>query len=360
MSAITVSGSSDGGQSFGGAVVAVAKGKGHLLDKDWMDAKRDASGHTIIHVVYTDFDTSTPPRPVCGSQIRTAIEYVKSTDGGLTWSAPTVIDTVCGSAPFVQGSHVAVGLGSDVYVAWEAYPDGFTLPTRQIRLRKSIDAGATFGPIVIVRSPVIPVGTGQRMQGGFRNFIDFQGLAVDRSDGPTSGSVYITFQDGSNLSQRDPLASPGCTGFVPGPTGPRRYCFGDVFATSSTNGATWSVPVRINDDPITQMADQFMPAVAVDRNGHVYAIYYDRSRDPRNVLIDAVVAQSMNGGLTWLHNRLTPHNFPVILAQDALVNTTYMGDYIGIAADSTQGVPGVILAWGDNSLGDPNVAVAKR
>jgi hypothetical protein len=38
----------------------------------------------------------------------------------------------------------------------------------------------------------------------------------------------------------------------------------------------------------------------------------------------------------------------------------YMGDYLGIAADKLQQQPGVIAAWGDNSLGDPNVVSSKQ
>jgi len=36
-----------------------------------------------------------------------------------------------------------------------------------------------------------------------------------------------------------------------------------------------------------------------------------------------------------------------------------MGDYLGIAADRLKQRDGVIVSWGDNSLGNPNVAFAK-
>jgi hypothetical protein len=32
-----------------------------------------------------------------------------------------------------------------------------------------------------------------------------------------------------------------------------------------------------------------------------------------------------------------------------------MGDYLAVAADALGSGPGVIVAWGDNSLGDANV-----
>jgi hypothetical protein len=37
-----------------------------------------------------------------------------------------------------------------------------------------------------------------------------------------------------------------------------------------------------------------------------------------------------------------------------------MGDYIGVAANTSGVRAGVIAAWGDNSRGDPNVLYARR
>jgi hypothetical protein len=357
-SGISVSKSVDGGRNFGDTVMAVSKNAAtHLLDKPWMTV---APGSSVIHVTYTDFDNTgsfcgftptIPPRPIP----RTGIEYVRSVNGGVTFSAPTVIDQVCGAIPFLQGSHVATGLGTDVYVAYESYLTGQGGgATRQIRIAKSTDGGITFGAPVLVSS-VAPVGTGFRVQGRFRGFFDFQGLVVDRSSKPTRGNVYISWQDGRNLNQVDSFSSPGCTAGLP-----RRYCFGDILLSRSTNGgASWSAPVRVNDDPITLKVDQLMPAAEVDRDGNLFVFFYDRRGDPRNFLIDAFVAVSRDAGVTWRNRRVTKKPFAAIIAEDAVVNPVYMGDYIGLAADATRRHRGIILAWGDNSLGDPNVLFAK-
>jgi hypothetical protein len=96
--------------TFTNPVRAVAKPTGtHLLDKDWMAV--DPTDANRLFVTYTDFDSSLNScgRTLTGAIIRrTAIELVRSTDGGMTWSVPVVIDQVCG-ANFVQGSQVAVG-----------------------------------------------------------------------------------------------------------------------------------------------------------------------------------------------------------------------------------------------------------
>jgi len=355
---ISVSASYDGGRTFGPAIMAAAKSANtHLLDKPWMAvAPSGLSASDVIHVTYTDFDSSrtTPP---CIGQPRTAIEYVRSLDGGLTWSPPMTMGVQCGSAPAVQGSQVRVGVGSDVYVAWENYPTGIVNP-RDIRLRKSTNSGATFGPEVVVSS-VTPIGTGRLTRGRFRTFIDLQGLAIDTSDGKGGGNVYITWHDGRNLKRPDAFASQGP--FL-GCENMPRYCFGDIlFSSSIDGGATWSPPTRINKDAINSPVDQFFPSIAVDKKGDLNVLYYDRSKDPRNLLIDVFLGISENRGATWSNVRVTTNSFvPVTGWQDSIVNDEYMGDYIAAAADATRKRDGVILSWGDNSLGDANVVFTKK
>jgi hypothetical protein len=353
ISGISVSKTINAGLNWSGAVMAASKPApgptsptGHMLDKPWMAVSPGPSaapGDDVIHVTYTDFDSSgtSPACPLPG--FRTAIEYVRSVDGGVTWSAPAVIDEVCGTpplVPIVQGSQVEVGLENDVYVAWERYaPDSVT---REIRLRKSTTGGTTFEPPVVV-SALTPVGDGFLLQGGFRAFLDLQGLAVDRSAGPHRGTVYIAWHDGRNLKTPDPFS------VCPGPTGPA-YCFADVLLSRSTNGgATWSPPIRVNTDATTLAVDQFMPAIEVDSDGTLVAVFYDRRKDLRNFLIDVFSARSTDGGFA-----------PVLGLEDRLVNPVYMGDYIGIATDATQRRRGSILTWGDNSLGDPNIEFTKK
>jgi hypothetical protein len=355
-SGISVSRSVNGGTTFGPAMMAAAKDANlHFLDKPWMAVEPGATASPaddVIHVTYTDFDfrgVAGAGGP-CPDTVRTAIEYVRSTNGGRTWSAPLVVGEVCETAGFVQGSQVEVGIGNDVYVAWESFPADF-VSNREIRLRRSGNLGAAFGPTRRV-STVTPIGDGFVLQGFFRAALDLQGLAVDQTSGVRRGTVYLTFHDGRNRQKPDPLGFCGAT-----PT----YCFGDVFLTRSTNsGANWSPPARINDDDVRLGIDQWFPALDVDRSGAVWVNYYDRRRDVRNFLIDTFVARSADGGRTWRNSRATKASFaPVTGWQDAIVNPFYMGDYNAVAADATGRFPGVINAWGDNGLGDANVVQRK-
>ena len=345
---ISVSKSFDGGQTFGSPVSAVSKnGTTHLLDKDWLAV--DPTNLNRIYVTYTDFDDSGSLCglvPVSGHPIpRTAIELVRSTDGGTSWGTPVVIDEVCGSA-FVQGSQVAVGPGGEVYVAWEAFAAS---GASELDIRKSTDSGATFGALVKVDN-VIWAGTGDLLQGGFHTGLEFPTLAVDRSGKATNGSVYIAWNDGRNLTVPDAASE--------------SYGYADIMASRSTDGgATWVAPVRVNNNPEPLSSglgtDQYSPGIAVDKTGKVGVCFYDRRLDPNNFLIDRECAFSKNAGTSWSNKRITKKSFPAVPGQDELVDRRYMGDYDGLASDFTKTNSGFIGAWGDNSLGNPDVKAEK-
>lgn len=346
---ISVSKSFDGGQTFGDPVSAVSKDSAtHFLEKAWIAV--DPTNLSRIYVTYTDFDDSgnlCGLDPVSGLPIpRAAIELVRSTDGGTNWGTPVVIDEVCESA-FVQGSQVAVGPGGEVYVAWEAFGANFV--TREIDIRKSTDSGATFGALVKVDN-VICAGTCDLLQGGFRTGFEFPTLAVDRSGKATNGSVYIAWNDGRNLTVPDVIFG--------------SYGYTDIMASRSTDGgATWFAPVRVNNNPEPLSSglgtDQYQPGIAVDKTGKVGVCFYDRRRDPNNFLIDRECAFSKNVGTSWSNKRITKKSFPAVPGQDVILNPLYMGDYDGLASDFTNTNSGFIGAWGDNSLGNPDVKVDK-
>ncbi len=343
---ISVSKSFDGGQTFGDPVSAVGKdGTTHFLEKAWIAV--DPTNPSRIYVTYTDFDES---GAVCGFAagfpiFRTAIELVRSTDGGTNWGTPVVIHEVCGSA-FVQGSQVAVGPGGEVYAAWESFTAS---DTREIDIRKSTDNGATFGALVKVNH-VICAGTCLRLQGNFRSGFEFPTLAVDRSGKSTNGYVYIAWHDGRNVTVLDSLAG--------------AYGYTDIlFSRSTDGGATWSAPVRVNNntEPLSSGlgTDQYQPGMAVDKAGKIGVCFYDRRRDPSNFLINRECASSKDAGISWKNKKITKKNFSAVPNQDLLLAETYMGDYDGLASDFTKTNSSFIGAWGDNSLGNPDIKARK-
>lgn len=344
-SAISVSKSLNGGATFGNPIPAASKDFNHFLDKDWMVV--DPSDSNRLYVTYTDFDLSFSS-PTCGFDSRTAIELVRSTDGGVSWDAPVVIAEVCGFEPLVQGSQVAVGPGGEVYVAWEAFASFFG-GTREIDIRKSTDNGLTFDPAVKV-ADVTPVGDGFLLQGAFRAAFEFPSLAVDRSGTATNGHVYLTWHNGS-LTVGDEFSG--------------TYSYADVLLSRSPDGgATWSGPVTVNDNPEPLPpgfgTDQYQPGLAVNnKSGKLAVCFYDRRLDTLNFLIDRECATSTNAGANWTNARQTMKNFAAVPAQDFLINPVYMGDYDSLASDSTKANPGFVGAYGDNSRGNPDVRAVK-
>jgi hypothetical protein len=355
VSAISVSTSTDGGASFADPEVAAGKSAfTHFLDKPWFTV--DPNDGDNLYVTYTDFDFSgvCGIDPIFGPITRVAIEFVRSTDGGANWSTPMVIQEVC-SPPtvpglFVQGSQIAVGPGGEVYVGWEFYDADFV--TRTLRIRKSTNNGLTFGGPVDVTA-VDCVGECFVLQGGFRAFLDLGGIAADRSGGPTNGHVYLTYQSGG-FSVFDAAAADGS------------YSYGDIFLRKSTDGgATWGPAVKVNNNPDPVPGgggtDQFMPYVAVDKNGRVAVSFYDRRRDGENFFIDRFTAFSVNGGATWVNARETPRGFPAIHATDTFINPLYMGDYDVVTSDATQANLGFVGAYQViTPRGNPDVVAHKR
>jgi hypothetical protein len=116
--AIGISRSSDGGNTFGDPQATVLKDFSHFLDKPW--ATIDPSNPQRIYITYTDFDGS-GTSPGCGKQTRTAIELVASNDGGQHFGSPVIIDEQCGDNVGVQTSHVAFNSHSVAYVAWHRF-----------------------------------------------------------------------------------------------------------------------------------------------------------------------------------------------------------------------------------------------
>ena len=100
----------------------------------------------------------------------------------------------------------------------------------------------------------------------------------------------------------------------------------DVFlATSDDGGKHWTAPVRVNNDPVHNGAEQFFQWLAVDpTDGSVNVVFYDRRGDPQNRKQIVALARSTDGG----------HNFSNYTWSDEPFEAggVFFGDYSGIAA----------------------------
>jgi hypothetical protein len=260
-------------------------------DKSWVGVDRsEASPHRgNVYVAWTRFDVYGSDNPAHRSHIMVS----RSRDGGQTFSTPYEISDETGDAKdsdgTVEGVVPAVGPNGEVYIAW-AGPKGLVID-------KSTDGGWTFGRDKVIAD--MPGGWDLPVP-GLERHNGMPVTAVDLSSGPHKGSVYVNWIDERN---GDP----------------------DVFvAASRDGGATWSAPVRVNDDP--KGAVQMFTWMAVDPvDGSLNLVFHDRRGQPGKIT-GVTLARSVDGGKTFV-------NYPVPMTPfDCCESSAFFGDYNGIDA----------------------------
>ena len=124
-------------------------------------------------------------------------------------------------------------------------------------------------------------------------------LAYDRSNGPHRGRLYIAYAQATTENRTDVRGRPIST--VVDAEILVRY--------SDDRGATWSQPVRANDDPITDPNSQFFQRIAVDPVTGNVAVGWLDSRDDQaggdeddEIGYYATVGQSVGNGLEFAPN----------------------------------------------------------
>jgi len=289
-------------------------------DKELIACDRTNSPyHNNLYVAWARFINYSTP----------AIYFTRSTNQGFNWSTPIQISDTQGN---VQWPVPAVGTNGEVYVAW--------CGSSSIRFDRSTDGGITFGNDRTVQTYA---SMNRYVKGTILTF-SYPSMDVDITNGPYRGNIYIAYMDN------------GSDGYP------------DIFFTRSTDGGnTWSSKVRINDDPVGNHIDQFHPWLTVDRTGCISVMFYDSRNDPNNILCDVYLAQSTNGGITWLPNvRVTNVSFDLRAGSDfefvpydpnrplADQRAGLIGEYNGIAAAS-KGNP--VPIWTDTRSGNQDTYV---
>lgn len=320
LSIVGLTKSTDGGATWSplaNATASVTNGF-DFHDKEWMTVDNTTSRFRgNIYVSWTRF---------AGRQNeQSGIGFVRSQDGGKTWSTFKIIGQPADMSGFVQGSMISVSPAGEVYVVY--------LDTRLpgVAVVRSTDGGETFGPpVVAFRDPALKIS--QYLSGGFDNPF-LPSIAVDTSNGPARATVYLTF----NVRPADSRDQ------------------SDVVLIKSTDGgATWSGPVKVHDDQTD--TDQFHPSVAVAQDGTVGLMWYDRRNDPtNNVLLDVYMTTSADGGTTFSPNRrVTTANW-MLVPTPFTIRAGYHGDYNQMSA----GDLGFVVSWADDRSGtDPSIYAA--
>ena len=278
-SAVLASRSTDGGRMWSDPAALIADGSAFFNDKESITA--DPS---LARYAYAVWDRLEPNG-------HGPSYFSRTTDGGATWeTAKSIHDP--GNRNQTLNNQIIVaerpnasdpGTLFDFFTEFDVGENNFA--TQHHALVRSDDRGATWsGPSVV--SDLRAVGT------------------YDPQD-PTR-----TLRDGANLGT-----------FAAGPDGELVAVWQDsrfsggvrdgiAFSRSTDGGSTWSTPVQINAVPAVQA---LLPAVAVRFDGTIGVLYYDMRNDTANpvtLLVDAWLATSDNGGVTWYERHVSgPFDF---------------------------------------------------
>ncbi|MEW5986001.1 MAG: sialidase family protein [Chloroflexota bacterium] len=291
--AVTVSRSTDGGLTWGAPVVVSSAGGG-FYDKNWISCD-NWSGSPYFGNCYVTWDDYG-----FGNRLYTST----STDGGLTWGPRR---TTGNSAAGIGAQPLAQPNGRVIVPVSDAF--GF-----QLRVYGSTNGGNSW-----TRTRNIATFNSHTVAGGLRAPTYLVSAEID-----AAGKIYVVWADCRFRS--------GCSS-------------NDIVMITSTNGTTWTSPVRIPIDATNSGVDHFIPGLAVDRNtsgstarlGLTYYYYPNASCNSSTCQLHVGFISSADGGATWS----APQTLAGPMTLSWLANTTsgrMVGDYISTSFAGTSAV----------------------
>lgn len=231
------------------------------------------------------------------------IQMRYSRDGGRTWSADIQVSD--SGNEYSNNPLPVVAPNGDVYIAFEELDNGSITNQPRLYLDKSTDGGTTWNtdqvisgaPIVSVGRPdpegheFTLVGSANCTQGTLNllHVDHFPSIAISPDN---SNTVYAVWND----SRWDATLNT-CGDQVP-------VHHSDIaFSRSTDAGATWTQPLRLNDDLMGNGLDQFQPIIQVAPNGEVGASWFDRRYGIGGYQYNVEYSGSTDGGITWSANQ---------------------------------------------------------
>ena len=281
---------------------------------------------------------------------RTISDFVlfSSADNGSAFTGPVLRSDRRNETASVMGNSAVSSDGTVVGVYVQTPPSGTAPAVSSIHSIASRDGGASLTADVRVDAYV---AGGERKGAIAGNANGEPALAVDATAGPLKDRLYMVWPD-------------------------RRSGHSEIrFASSADAGRTWSASRIISDTPESDTTDQFMPEIAVNRDGVVGVTWYDRRDHSDNLGWDVRFAASFDGGATFRPSVKVSErgaSFPVGTSRELRPRSTkptereqinsgrdsfrFMGgDTAGLAADAA----GLFHAvWVDNHTGAPQVWTA--
>ncbi|MDP4280850.1 MAG: T9SS type A sorting domain-containing protein [Bacteroidota bacterium] len=297
-------------------VAPCPSGFNSLLDKNHMMIDNSSSSPYVgnLYDAWTSF----------GGSADNQIQVSRSITQATSWESPVTVSTAVNAGSHNQGVNIQTGPNGEVYIAWTIY-DSWPSDEKAIGFCKSTDGGITYAPAIRAITNL----KGIRNSGVTPNMRvnSFPSMAVDKSNGPRRGWIYIVWTNHG----------------VPGQnTGSDIDCY---MIRSTDQGNTWSTPIRINQGPSGVGKQAYLPWITCDpATGYLGVVFYD-NRNTSATQVETYIATSKDGGNTWTDMKVSDVSFtPSPIPNLA---TGYMGDYLGITSYNSMFYP----TWTDNRLG---------
>lgn len=306
-SALYLYSSKDGGRTWSEPQLVTDDPSG-FNDKNWLAT--DITGGQYDGALYTTWvQISGGP----GREDEYRILFARSTDGGVTWSAP---QKIAGDPGVVrQGPNVSVDPQGDVYLLWS------NLSANHLEVAASTDGGATFGEV----RDGPPFQNIRPLKGDLRNGLVLAGVSADPVKPDTLYAVWGDWRLGEAEV---------------------------AFSVTHDGGTTWHSPVVVNG---VRTNDQFQPTVAANKAGEIYVQWFDRRDDRNNLLVHTYAARSTDDGKTWSELRVTDVASNPTVGLPRAGEDGFYGDYQSLVADET----GVQLFWNETRDGQQEVYTAR-
>jgi hypothetical protein len=299
---MAVAKSTDGGRTWPQATFFnFNSGSGKFNDKP-MIAVDTSPASPFRDSVYVAWDNASNNNGKSSSN--NALLFSRSTDGGATFSAPIAVNSLTGGPSAVIGADPFVGPNGEVYIAWH------DVQNNRLMANSSFDGGATFGQPTTIATTVTPFDVAIAPQAS-RHALVYPACGTDQSSGPHHGTLYCSWTDETTSNGTD------------------------IFVARSTDrGASWSTPLRVNDDPQGVVKDQFNQWLSVDPvTGAIDLSWNDARNDPADTKTDVFFTRSTDGGLTFAPNvKVTTAMSDESAANPFADAGNQYGDYEGIAA----------------------------
>ncbi|MEA2600003.1 MAG: serine protease [Acidobacteriota bacterium] len=204
-----------------------------------------------------------------------------SSNNGATWTEVDVPTAPVGGIDL--GCELAVQKNGTVHIVWDSLACGSTCTDERMWYSRSTNGGVSWSaPIQVHDHNLTGFSNANSPPAEDARSIGPMGAVdVDNSGGACDGTLYATYGDFASGTVADT----------------------DVWVTRSTNnGATWSAPVKVNDDGLAGRT-QFHPFLQVDQsNGNVVVAWHDARNDVNNRKVEYFTARSTNCGVSFEAN----------------------------------------------------------